>query len=75
MKKATRTMKKRKSGSKEGKGGASPSQLIDARIKELSDWRDNGGDPLDRALVGGSALTNGMVLLITLPSRLTEFWL
>jgi hypothetical protein len=33
-------MKKRKSGSKEGKGGGdSPSQLIDARIKELSDWR------------------------------------
>jgi hypothetical protein len=28
---------KSKSGSKEG--GASPSQLIDARIKELSDWR------------------------------------
>ncbi len=39
MKKATTTMKKTKSGSKEGKGGASPSQLIDARIKELSDWR------------------------------------
>src|SRR6516162_900276 len=32
-------MKKRKSGSKEGKGGDSPSQLIDARLKELSDWR------------------------------------
>ena len=30
---------KKKSGSKEGKGGGSPSQLIDARIKELSDWR------------------------------------
>ncbi len=31
-----------KSGSKEGKGGEggdSPSQLIDARIKELGDWR------------------------------------
>jgi hypothetical protein len=39
MKKATTTMKKRESGSKEGKGGDSPSQLIDARIKELSDWR------------------------------------
>jgi hypothetical protein len=38
MKKAT-TMKKSKSGSKERKGGNSPSQLIDARIKELSDWR------------------------------------
>ncbi|CAN5143924.1 DUF1801 domain-containing protein [soil metagenome] len=32
-------MKKSKSGSKEGKGEDSPSQLIDARIKELSDWR------------------------------------
>ena len=31
-------MKKSKSGS-EGNGGDSPSQLIDARIKELSDWR------------------------------------
>ena len=39
MKKATTTMKKSKSGSKEGKGGDSPSHLIDARIKELSDWR------------------------------------
>src|SRR5258705_3586427 len=32
-------MKKSKSGSKEGKGSDSPSQLIDARIKELKDWR------------------------------------
>src|SRR5688500_6843564 len=32
MKKATTTMK-------EGEGGDSASQLIDARIKELSDWR------------------------------------
>jgi hypothetical protein len=32
-------MKKRKSGSKEAKGGGPASQLIDARIKELSDWR------------------------------------
>jgi hypothetical protein len=38
LKKATTTMKT-KSGSKEGKGGDSPSRLIDARIKELSDWR------------------------------------
>jgi hypothetical protein len=30
-------MKKR--GSNEGKGGNSPSQLIDARIEELGDWR------------------------------------
>jgi hypothetical protein len=32
-------MTKRKSGSKEGTGGDSPSQLIDARIEELDDWR------------------------------------
>ena len=36
-------MKKRhdrkKSGSTEAKGGDSASQLIDARIKELGDWR------------------------------------
>jgi hypothetical protein len=28
-----------KSGSKDGKPGASPSQLIDERIEELGDWR------------------------------------
>ncbi|KAB2940265.1 MAG: DUF1801 domain-containing protein [Hyphomicrobium sp.] len=40
MKKATATtMKKSKSGSKEGKAADSPSQLIDARIAALSDWR------------------------------------
>jgi hypothetical protein len=38
-------MDKGKSGSKEGPGGDSPSQLIDARIKELGDWR---GDTLAR---------------------------
>jgi hypothetical protein len=48
MKKATTTMKKRKSGSKEGKGGDSPSQLIDARIKELRDWR---GETLARVRI------------------------
>src|ERR1700682_4180341 len=48
MKKATTTMKKRKSGSEEGKGGDSPSQLIDARIKELSDWR---GETLARVRI------------------------
>lgn len=37
MKKATTAMNK--SGSEEGIGGGSPSQLIDARIKELNDWR------------------------------------
>jgi len=30
---------KKKSGSREGKGADSPSQLIDARIEELGDWR------------------------------------
>jgi hypothetical protein len=29
----------RKSGSKEAEGAGSPAQLIDARIKELGDWR------------------------------------
>jgi hypothetical protein len=29
----------RKSGAKEAEGGDSPSRLIDARIRELSDWR------------------------------------
>jgi hypothetical protein len=32
-------MKKSKSGSKEGEQGESPSRLIEARIKELNDWR------------------------------------
>jgi hypothetical protein len=32
-------MKKSMAGAKEGKGGDSPSRLIDARIKELGDWR------------------------------------
>jgi len=48
MKKATTTMKKTKSGSKEGKAGDSPSQLIDARIKELNDWR---GETLARVRI------------------------
>src|SRR5262245_25808726 len=48
MKKATTTMKKTKSGSKEGKGGGSPSQRIDARIKELRDWR---GETLARVRI------------------------
>ena len=37
--KAKTTMKTSKSDSKEAKGGDSPSRLIDARIKELGDWR------------------------------------
>src|SRR5881392_4108016 len=48
MKKSTTTVNKRKSSSKKGKGGDSPSQLIDARIKELSDWR---GETLARVRV------------------------
>jgi hypothetical protein len=38
MKKAT-TMNTTKSASTAGEGGNSPSQLIDARIEELGDWR------------------------------------
>jgi hypothetical protein len=38
MKKATATRKSARSGAKEAKGD-SPSRLIDARIKELGDWR------------------------------------
>src|SRR6202171_5850647 len=41
-------MKKRKSGSKGGKRGNSHSRLIDARIKELSDWR---GETLGRVRI------------------------
>jgi hypothetical protein len=48
MKTATTTMKKSKSGSKERKGGDSPAQLIDARIKELPDWR---GETLARVRI------------------------
>jgi hypothetical protein len=48
MRKATTTMKQRKSGSKEGTAGDPPSQLIDARIKELSDWR---GETLARVRI------------------------
>ncbi len=39
MTKAATTMNKTKTASKEAKGGASPARLIDARIKELGDWR------------------------------------
>jgi hypothetical protein len=39
LEKATTTMRKTKSGSQVAKGNGSPSQLIDARIKELGDWR------------------------------------
>ncbi|WJR76243.1 DUF1801 domain-containing protein [Bradyrhizobium sp. NP1] len=39
MKRATATVKKTKSTAKEEAGGESASLLIDARIKELGDWR------------------------------------
>jgi hypothetical protein len=39
MKKATTTMKQSKSGLQQEKGGDTPSRQIDARIKELGDWR------------------------------------
>ena len=39
MKKAATTMNKTKSGAQEARVGDSPSQLIDARIEELGDWR------------------------------------
>src|ERR1700737_3086597 len=39
MKKAIITMTRKTSGAKEGERGDSPSRRIDARIKELSDWR------------------------------------
>jgi hypothetical protein len=47
MKKAT-SMKKTKSGPTPGKGGNSPSAQIDARIKELGDWR---GETLARVRI------------------------
>ena len=48
MKNAITTMKKSKSDLVEGKEGGSPSELIDARIKELSDWR---GETLARVRI------------------------
>jgi hypothetical protein len=47
MKKAI-AMEKRKTGAQEGKGGDTPSRLIDARIKELNDWR---GETLARVRI------------------------
>ena len=46
MKRPTTTLKKTKSGANEGQD--SPSQLIDARIEELGDWR---GETLARVRV------------------------
>jgi hypothetical protein len=54
-------MKMTKSGSKEGKGGDSPSQLIDARIKELSDWR-------------GETLARIRILIKQADPEITEEW-
>jgi hypothetical protein len=45
MKRATAAMKKSKSVATKAKAAASPSQLIDGRIKELGDWR---GEMLSR---------------------------
>jgi hypothetical protein len=39
MKKATTTMNEKKNESDEVAGGGTPTQLIDARIRELGDWR------------------------------------
>ncbi len=39
MKKATASMKKSKSAATKAKESTSPSRLIDARIRELGDWR------------------------------------
>ena len=53
-------MKKTKSGVEEGTGGDSPSQMIDARIKDLSDWR---GETLARIrmLIKQAALGAGLL--------------
>src|ERR1700683_1751244 len=48
MRKTIIAMKKSETGAKEEKGGDSPSRLIDARIKELSDWR---GETLARVRI------------------------
>ncbi len=52
---------KKKSGSKEGKGRDSTSQLIDARIKELSDWR-------------GEALARVRILIKQADPEVVEEW-
>ena len=54
-------MNKRKSGSKEGKGGDSPSRLIDARIKELRDWR-------------GETLARVRILILQADPEVVEEW-
>src|SRR5881396_1567461 len=64
-------MKERKSGSKEGKGGDSPSQLIDARIKELSDWR---GETLARIRILIREKRGKARLLFFSPRSQTPVW-
>jgi hypothetical protein len=61
MQKATTTMKTRGSGSKEGKAGDSPSQLIDARIKQLGDWR-------------GATLARVRILITQADPEVVEEW-
>jgi hypothetical protein len=61
MKKATMSMNVRKSGSKERKGGDSASRLIDARIKELGDWR-------------GEALARVRILIKQAEPEVVEEW-
>jgi hypothetical protein len=61
MTKATTIMKKAKSGATEGAGGDSPSQLIDARIKELGDWR-------------GETLARVRMLIRQADPEVTEEW-
>jgi hypothetical protein len=61
MKKAATTMKATKNGAQEGAGGDSPSQLIDAKIKELSDWR-------------GEMLTRIRVLIKQADPEVVEEW-
>ena len=48
MGKPAATVKKKANGAKTGKAADSPSRLIDARIKELTDWR---GETLARVRV------------------------
>jgi hypothetical protein len=54
-------MKKTKSGATEEKGGDSPTQLIDARIKELGDWR-------------GETLARVRMLIKQADSEVVEEW-
>jgi hypothetical protein len=61
MKKATTPMKKDKSGSTGGSEGGSPARRIDARIKDLGDWR-------------GEMLTRIRALIHEADPEVTEEW-